>query len=68
MNRKALIMVLVAFALLTLNVCAAQEIDNSTDANETLAVVDEPVLETSNDTQVLEAAKTNTHLEVAGQT
>ena len=59
---------LLALALLTINVCAAQEIDNSTDVNEALSISDEPVLEATNDTPVLEASKANTHLEVAGPT
>ena len=68
MNKKLIIMVLLALTLITINACAAQEIDNSTDVNETLSISDDPVLETTNDTQVLEASKANTHLEVAGQT
>ena len=68
MNKKGLMIVLLIFSLLTLNVCAAQEIDNSTNVNETLSVLDEPALEASNDTRVLEAAPVNTHLQVEGQT
>ena len=38
MNKKLIIMGLLALALLTINVCAAQEIDNSTDVNEALSI------------------------------
>lgn len=68
MNKKGLIFVLLIFALLTLNVCAAREIDNCADVNETLSVLDEPVLDVSHDVQVLEASKADTHIEVAGKT
>ena len=68
MNRKALIIALSVFIFLTLNVCAAHETDNSTDVNETLAVSEEPALELSNDTQVLEASKVATHIDVASKT
>ncbi|WP_405264389.1 right-handed parallel beta-helix repeat-containing protein [Methanobrevibacter sp.] len=68
MNKKLIIMGLLALTLLTLNVCAAQEIDNSTDVNDTLSISDEPVLDATNDSHVLEASKATTHLEVAGQT
>ena len=68
MNKKGVIIVLLIFTLLTLNVCVAQEIDNSTKVNETLSVSDEPVLEVSNDTQVLESSKVNTHIDVVSKT
>jgi parallel beta-helix repeat protein len=68
MNKKIMIIGLLALILLTLNVCVAQEIDNSTDVNDTLSISDEQVLDATNDTQVLEASKANTHFEVAGQT
>ena len=68
MNKKLMIISLLALTLLTLNVCAAQEIDNSTAVNDTLSISDEPVLDATNDAHVLEASKANTHLEVAGQT
>ncbi|WP_405314785.1 right-handed parallel beta-helix repeat-containing protein [Methanobrevibacter sp.] len=68
MNKKLLIMGLLALILLTLNVSAAQEIDNSTAVNDTLSISDEPVLDATNDSHVLEASKATTHLEVAGQT
>jgi hypothetical protein len=68
MNKKLLIIVLSVFTLLTLNVCAAQEIDNSTDVADDLAISDEPVLEVANDTQVLQASKEDTHINVAGKT
>lgn len=59
---------LLALTLLTLNVCVAQQIDNSTAVNDTLSISDEPVLDATNDAHVLEASKANTRLEVAGQT
>jgi hypothetical protein len=59
---------LLALTLLTLNVCVAQELDNSTDIENELSVGEEQVLEVANDTQVLEAASTNTHIDVAGKT
>lgn len=68
MNRKLVIMGLLALTLLTLNVCVAQELDNSTDIENELSVGEEQVLEVANDTQVLEAASVNTHIDVAGKT
>ena len=68
MNKKGLIIVLVAFTLLTLNICSAQEINNSTTANITLSNSNGPVLEMDNETQALEATNAGTHFEVAGQT
>ena len=77
MNKKLLILVLTVFTLLTLNICAAQEIDNSTDVADELSICDESVLEVSNDTQVLEVPEDNqvleapnidTHLDVASKT
>jgi parallel beta-helix repeat protein len=68
MNRKLTIIVLLALTLLTINVCAAQELDNSTEIVDELSVSEESALEVANDTQVLEAASTNTHIDVAGKT
>ena len=68
MKKKGLIIVLFAFTLLTLNICAAHEMDNSTDVNAALSNSNESILEMANETQVLEASKDSTHLEVAGQT
>lgn len=68
MDKKGLIIVLFAFTLLTLNICSAQEINNSTTVNATLSNLNEPILELGNETQVLEATNTGTHFEVAGQT
>ena len=68
MNKKLLIIGLLALILLTLNVSVAHEIDNSTAVNDTLSISDEPVLDATNDSYVLEVAKATTHIEVAGQT
>ena len=68
MNKKLLIIVLSVFILTTVNVCAAHEIDNSTDVADELTVTKQPVLEISNDTQVLQASKDDTHINVAGKT
>ena len=59
---------LLALTLLTMNVCVAQELDNSTDIVGELSVCEEPVLEVANDTQTLEAASVSTHIDVAGKT
>lgn len=63
-----MILILLALTLLTINVCVAQELDNSTDVEKEVAISDEPVLDVSNDTQSLEAASTNTHIDVASKT
>ena len=68
MNKKLLIIGLLALILLTLNVSVAHEIDNSTAVNDTLSISDEPVLDATNDSYVLEVSKATTHIEVAGQT
>lgn len=67
MNKKLIIIGLLALILITLNVCAAQEIDNSTEVNGALSISDEAVLEVTNDTHVLGVSKVDTHLEVSGQ-
>ncbi|MBR4447144.1 right-handed parallel beta-helix repeat-containing protein [Methanobrevibacter sp.] len=54
--------------MLTLNICAAQEIDNSTDVSDDLEVPNEPVLKLSNDTQTLQASKQETHINVTSNT
>ena len=68
MNRKIMIIGLLALTLLTVNVCVAQELDNSTDIGAELSLCEEPVMEVANDTQTLEAAGVNTHIDVAGKT
>ncbi|MBQ2665155.1 nitrous oxide reductase family maturation protein NosD [Methanobrevibacter sp.] len=75
MNRK-IILVLAAFLLLTLNVCAAQEIDNATFDDVVSTTSDFELLQISNDTQVLDVsndiqvlkATENTKLTVVGAT
>lgn len=68
MDKKILIIGLFVFVLLTLNVCVAQEADNSTDTDVQLSVSDAPVLEVQNDTQNLGASGVNTHIDVVSET
>ena len=58
---------LLALILLTISTCAAQE-DNSTETVNELAVCEEPALEVSNDTHILQSSSVNTHIDVAGKT
>ena len=55
MNKRTLLAILAVFVLLTLNVCAAQEIENTTADDVVSTTLDSEVLEVSNDTQVVEA-------------
>ena len=59
MNKKGLIIVLFVFALLTLNVCVAQETDNSTDVVDELSVSDEVTVDATDDVQVLKEYDNN---------
>ena len=68
MNKKAFILVLALFCLLTLNICASQEIDNSTSDEVQLADSSPEILEVSNHTDVLKATATNTHFDVESNT
>ena len=68
MNKYGLLIVILLFALLTLNVGVAHEIDNSTKVKDTLSVSHSSALEISNDTQVLEVSKVSTHIDVASKT
>ncbi len=68
MDRKIIIMGLLVLTLLTINVCAAQEVDNSTEAVDELSISEEPILEATNETQVLQSANINTHIDVASKT
>lgn len=66
MDKKAFSLILLVLTLLTLNICAAQEIDNETDVD--LGISEEPSLEISNDTHVLSASKESTSIEVKSNT
>jgi len=68
MNKKLIILGLLVLTLLTINACAAQEVDNSTDIVKELSISQEPVLEVTNNSQTLEAASVNTHIDVASKT
>ena len=68
MNKKLIITGLFVLTLLTLNICVAQEADNSTDAVNELSISEEHILEVNNDSQALEAAGVNTHIDVASKT
>ena len=77
MNRKTLLAILAVFVLLTLNICAAQEIENATAEDVVSAPLNSDLLEVSNDTQALEASKdtqvlkeggVNTKISVEGKT
>ena len=61
MDKKILLMLLIAFTLLTMNVCAAHEVDNVTDVD--LEISEEPSLEVSGDTSVLAVSKESTSIE-----
>lgn len=69
MNKKSFIVVLIVLALLSLNFCVAQELDNSTSEDLGTSVDDE-VLEISevNDTALQAASKANTQLSVQSTT
>lgn len=61
MKKYFIIIILLAFILLTLNSSASQEIDNTTDVNDS-------ILKISNDTQVLQTSKETTHIDVSSKT
>lgn len=63
MNRKHFIVVLIVLALLSLNFCAAQEIDNSTSEDLSTIATDDV-----NDTAVQASAKTDTQITVESNT
>ena len=66
MDKKTLIIILIAFIFLTMNVCVAQEADNVTDVD--LEISEEPSLEVSSDTSVLSVSKESTSIEVKSNT
>ena len=68
MDKKLIILGLSVLILLTLNVCAAQEMDNATNVDDELSISEEPVLEVVNDTDVLEASAVNTQVDVVSKT
>lgn len=68
MNKKTFTIILAVFVLITLNICAAQEIENITAEDVVNTTSDSPVLGVTNDTQPLEAASVNTKLEVESTT
>ncbi len=68
MSKKLIILGIFILTLLTLNICTAQELDNSTELVNELSDSQESVLEAANHTQTLEAASVKTHIDVAGKT
>ena len=77
MNKRTLLAILAVFVLLTLNVCAAQEIENTGAEDVVSTTLESEVLEVSNDTQVLEsynesdmlqASSVNTKISVESKT
>lgn len=68
MSKKLIILGIFILTLLTLNICTAQELDNSTELVNELSDSQESVLEATNHTQTLEAASVKTHIDVAGKT
>ena len=68
MDKKTLLMLLIAFTLLTMNVCVAQELDNST--SDVLEIDSDSVqsLEAANDTDILQASGVSTHFDVESAT
>ncbi|WP_296875788.1 right-handed parallel beta-helix repeat-containing protein [uncultured Methanobrevibacter sp.] len=68
MDKKTLIIILTVFALLTVNVCAAQELDNSTEDVMEIASEEVPTLEMSDDSDTLQAAKVATRIDVESVT
>ena len=67
MNRKLIIMGLLALVLLTISTCAAQE-DNSTESVSELAICEESVLEVANETHISQSSSVNTHIDTASKT
>ena len=65
MNKKILIIILVALVLLTLNFASAQDIDNSTDVVE---MTESEEVQTATNESVLEASTVNTHFNVESTT
>lgn len=68
MNKKIFILTLAVFVFITLNICAAQEIENTTVDDIVSTPVEEDIVEISNDTQTLEAASVSTKLSVESKT
>lgn len=68
MNKKIFILTLAVFVLITLNICAAQEIENTTVDDIVSTPVEEDIVEISNDTQTLEVASVSTKLSVESKT
>ena len=68
MDKKTLLMLLIAFTLLTMNVCAAQESDNSTSDVLEIDSDSAQSLEAANDTDILQAAGVSTHFDVESAT
>lgn len=56
MNKKTFAIILMAFVLITLNICAAQEIENTTAEDVVSTTLESEILEVSNDTQLLESS------------
>ena len=69
-DKKTFSLILLLFTLLTINMCAAQEIDNSTtNVDDDMNAPSEPVLGLSNDTPTLQASSQQaTHIDVASNT
>lgn len=68
MNKKTFAILLAVFVLITLNICAAQEIENTTVEDAVNESSDSSVLGVANDTEPLEAASVNTKLQVESTT
>ncbi|WP_405295529.1 right-handed parallel beta-helix repeat-containing protein [Methanobrevibacter sp.] len=69
MNKKGFIVVLFVIALLSLNFCVAQEIDNSTSEDLSASVDDEVLaVHEVNESALQASSKVNTHIDVEGNT
>ena len=68
MSKKIFLLTLAVLVLATLNMCAAQEIENTTVDDIVSTPVEEDILEMSNDTQTLDASGVSTKLSVESKT
>ena len=68
MSKKIFLLTLAVLVLATLNMCAAQEIENTTVDDIVSTPVEEDILEMSNDMQTLDASGVSTKLSVESKT
>ena len=68
MNKKTFAILLAVFVLITLNICAAQEIENTTVVDVVTEGLQSDVLAASHDMQALQTTKSNTSFNVESTT